>query len=361
MAKPIPLFDFAGYDTVGKDRQFWLNVRRHGPDFANRSSPNYLPYTVGGSDVATIFGVSPWKTNVELWLEKQGRYTPPEPSNQYRLWMGHQMEPVIANIWERVTGNKVVNDEHIYQHADFKWALADFDRRFVTSDGQEGILECKSVNWRDKYKWADGSYPYYYSLQLMYYLAVGDVEMGSFGAMWDWNSSANGFAHPFIKRNQKLEDDIFLALSEWIWSLEHDRQPKLRSSTTQQGLKALAQIYSKGNTDVDIVRLPERFDKILRQIILLQQKEKQLKMEQKTVSGELAALELQIREELQEAEHAILETSTDRILIDLATASRSTTKVNMERLEMLWPQAYLECVNQTTTYSRTMVIREEKK
>ena len=47
MAKPIILCDCAG---MANDR--WLECRAHGPK-------GDIPYTVGGSDVAAIFGLSP--------------------------------------------------------------------------------------------------------------------------------------------------------------------------------------------------------------------------------------------------------------------------------------------------------------
>lgn len=64
MAKPISLCDTAG---MTNDR--WLECRMHGPK-------GDIPYTVGGSDVAAIFGVSPWTTPMELWLIKKGRMKP---------------------------------------------------------------------------------------------------------------------------------------------------------------------------------------------------------------------------------------------------------------------------------------------
>ena len=50
MAAPIILCD-----TAGMTNERWLECRAHGPK-------GDIPYTVGGSDVAAIFGVSPWTT-----------------------------------------------------------------------------------------------------------------------------------------------------------------------------------------------------------------------------------------------------------------------------------------------------------
>jgi len=36
-----------------------------------------IDYTVGGSDVTVIFGVSPWQTPLELWRVKKKLMKPP--------------------------------------------------------------------------------------------------------------------------------------------------------------------------------------------------------------------------------------------------------------------------------------------
>ena len=100
-----------------------------------------IEYTVGGSDVATIFGLSPWTTPLELWMIKKGRMKAPVKANASQLEMGHLLEPIAAHFYAQKTGNTVTDDTFMYQHADFPYALADFDRRFVRkSDGKLGIL-----------------------------------------------------------------------------------------------------------------------------------------------------------------------------------------------------------------------------
>ena len=64
MAAPIILCN-----TAGMTEQEWLDCRMHGPK-------GDIPYTVGGSDVAAIFGLSPWMTPLELWKIKKGQLKP---------------------------------------------------------------------------------------------------------------------------------------------------------------------------------------------------------------------------------------------------------------------------------------------
>ena len=150
MAAPILLCDCEG---MPRDR--WLECRDHGPK-------GDIEYTVGGSDVSTIFGVNPWVTPLELWMQKKGRMKRSDPKNQNQLDMGHMMEPIAAHFYGIVTGNKVVPDTNMYQHADFPYALADFDYRFEDKDsGEPGILECKNPTFYKRDDWADGRYPLY--------------------------------------------------------------------------------------------------------------------------------------------------------------------------------------------------------
>ena len=143
MAAPIPLCD-----TSGMSRKRWLECRMHGPK-------GDIPYTVGGSDIAAIFGVSPWITPKELWLIKKGKISPAKKMNEMQLEMGHLLEPIAAHWYARKTGDKVIDDKIMYRHADIPYALADFDRRYIRkSDGKKGILECKSTSYHKAHEWS---------------------------------------------------------------------------------------------------------------------------------------------------------------------------------------------------------------
>ena len=134
MAKPNILCDCAG---LSNDR--WLEYRAHGPK-------GDIPYTVGGSDVAAIFGVSPWQTPLELWLVKKGRMKAPPKGNADQLAMGHLLEPIAAHWFGKKTGSLVEDDTFLYQHADHPYALANIDRRYIRrEDGEPGVLECKAA------------------------------------------------------------------------------------------------------------------------------------------------------------------------------------------------------------------------
>ena len=103
MAAPILLCD-----TTGMSNDRWLECRMHGPK-------GDIPYTIGGSDVAAIFGVSPWTTPLELWMIKKGRMKPKPKNNADQLEMGHLLEPIAAYWYAKKSGNYVYDDKGLYQ------------------------------------------------------------------------------------------------------------------------------------------------------------------------------------------------------------------------------------------------------
>ena len=136
-------------DTAGMDRRTWLAARAHGPDGS-------IPITIGGSDVAAVFGISPWKTPLDLWLEKAGKLIPDESENMWQKEMGHLLEPVVAQMYAFKTGHRVIPDTYLYQHALYPWALANVDYSMEDRDTKDaGGLECKSTTYYNADEWMD--------------------------------------------------------------------------------------------------------------------------------------------------------------------------------------------------------------
>ena len=61
------------------------------------------PIGIGGSDIAALLGLSPYKTPLELWAEKVG-HPGLKASQGIHLRFGQHVEPFIAKEYERSTG-----------------------------------------------------------------------------------------------------------------------------------------------------------------------------------------------------------------------------------------------------------------
>lgn len=320
-------------DCTGMSNEHWLKCREHGPK-------GDIEYTVGGSDVAVIFGLSPWVTPLELWLIKKGRMKPKLPPNPEQLEMGHMLEPIAAHFYALRTGNVVTDDNYLYQHANLKYALANIDRRYTRKeDGEGGVLECKSLTYHKASDWADGAYPIYYELQLRYYLAVLDQKHGAFSALWG-NNPENDLATPHIERDQAKEDIIFEKLDQWIWSLRHDKPPTMGDIKPQLAMDALARIYGASQKGLPTIEFPMKFEPQLRRIAALQEKNAELKGIIKKNEEAIEAHSVRIAEMMKQHEHGILTTTTDKLLVDYVT--NTTRRVSSEYLKQNYPAIYEE-------------------
>ena len=332
-------------DTAGMTNAQWLAARMHGPS-------GKIPYTVGGSDVAAVFGVSPWTTPLELWMIKKGRMKPPAKSNANQLEMGHLLEPIAAHWYAKKTGNRVYEDTNLYQHADHPYALANFDRRFErASDGEPGILECKSCTYHKASEWDDGAIPLYYELQLRFYLAVADVEIGAFSAIWG-NNPDNDLAMPDIERDRAKEDMIFERLDEWIWSLGNDKPPTMAGVAPKLALESLARIMGPSTKGLPSIEFSPKYEPSLRRIALLQGKIADCNAEIKTYEKEIEAHSVRIAEVMKTHEHGVLETTTDKLLIDFVT--RTSKRPDSKLLKEKYPTVYEDVLS--TSQSRKVKV-----
>ncbi|KVR84269.1 endonuclease [Burkholderia vietnamiensis] len=146
-------------DTRGLDREDWLTVRKSG---------------IGGSDAAAAVGLNPYKSMLELWLEKTGRdaeLEKPDPKDTtHPVYWGTLLEPIVAAAYTQQTGNRVRKVNAVLRHPSVNFMLANIDREVVgCSDVQ--ILECKTAGINGVKLWRDGV-PDYVQLQVQHQLAV---------------------------------------------------------------------------------------------------------------------------------------------------------------------------------------------
>ena len=55
----------------------------------------YRAKRIGASDAPIICGLSPWKSAIQLWMEKTGKITQPDSSGNFAIQRGIRLEPVV--------------------------------------------------------------------------------------------------------------------------------------------------------------------------------------------------------------------------------------------------------------------------
>src|SRR6476620_3868255 len=106
---------------------------------------------IGGSDVAVILGLSPYKSAFSLWLEKTGQVKAKPVQNEYVEW-GNLLEPVIRDKFRRETGFEVYENPYVLQHDEHEFMVANIDGEVVDPayNGERGILEIKTIGKLDR-------------------------------------------------------------------------------------------------------------------------------------------------------------------------------------------------------------------
>ena len=152
-------------DTTDLPRDDWLNYRRRG---------------IGGSDVAAILGVSPFRTARDIYYDKLGVVAvEPDESNWVPLEVGNLLEDLVARIFQKKTGYRVFKIKKMFYHPKHQFMLADVDYFVELPDGTIALLEIKTTNYNAKDNWwLDGReiVPVYYELQGRHYMAVMDYD-----------------------------------------------------------------------------------------------------------------------------------------------------------------------------------------
>ncbi len=144
---------------------------------------------LGGSDVSACMGINPWKTPLDVMLDKTGPVQVLEQNS--RMKAGHKLETVIAEYWEEATGRKSTNDHKIRIHPEHEFLIANVDR-VITSHWDHleikpkstGILEIKTAGYHSWKNW-NGEIPQHYYCQLQHYLNVTGYEWGEFAVLVD--------------------------------------------------------------------------------------------------------------------------------------------------------------------------------
>jgi len=145
--------------TNDLNRDQWLTVRKGG---------------IGSSDAASAVGLNPYKSQLELWMEKTGREAglpKVDPKDQSSpMYWGTLLESIVAAHYTMRSGHKVRRINAVLQHPTEPWMLANLDREVIgTLEVQ--ILECKTAGINGARLWKEGV-PEYIQLQVMHQLAV---------------------------------------------------------------------------------------------------------------------------------------------------------------------------------------------
>jgi len=214
------------------DNDGWLEARKHG---------------IGGSDVAAVMGISPWKSPLEVWLEKTGRADAPDLSDKESVAMGTELESVVLDMYRRRHPDHAAQRVNAILTSTVRpWAQASLDGIVRDPELGWGVLEIKTGSKESE--WADGV-PLHYLTQVTHYLSVTGYAFADVAAL-----IGDFGLHYHEYRVMRDEEDLKAVVERvdefWADYVEKDKMPPYVTALPSEG-KALYELYKHSDGEME--------------------------------------------------------------------------------------------------------------
>ena len=175
---------------------------------------------IGSSDTAAILGISPWKTPLDVYLDKvQPRVEITDPDKLRVLNRGKRMEPYVIDLLAEETGLEIVRRGERYVDLEYDFLAAEIDAEAASGEN----IEIKTVSPFKAKEWGEqqsDEIPVHYAAQAMHALMITGRALCVFGVL----IGADDFRIYRIER-----DDVTIAAIRAkeiaFWKRVQDRNP----------------------------------------------------------------------------------------------------------------------------------------
>ena len=190
--------------------------------------------SIGASDAAAVMGISPWKTEAQLWDEKaNGKTLDFHNADTVR---GPRSENHILELYGIETGRKIFSGERIMLMSNhIPFMSCTLDGIDFTDENNPIVIEVKSVKFSHG-EWSDEKIPDYYFTQLLHQLAVTGwneaILLVRFTRNEGWESASERMYH--VKREEVQDQIDKLVRKEnkfWNEYVVNKRRPPCRMPT----------------------------------------------------------------------------------------------------------------------------------
>ena len=334
-------------ETASLSEEEWLAYRRKG---------------IGGSDVAALLGISPWRTARDLYFDKLNIVAVENnEDNWVALEMGHLLEPLVAKIFQHRTGYEVYQVKKMFQHPQYPWMLADVDYFVELPDGTTAILEIKTTNYnaRDNW-WMNGkeTVPVYYESQGRHYMAVTDLDRCFFCCLYGNNEEEVIIRE--VKRDFEYEAEMVF-LEQYFW--ENHVQRHVPPPYTESGaliIESARKHFGPADKNAPAVALDLDMTAKLMQYLRLLDEKKNAEVYSKEIDKDIQRLKALLIAEMGTSCTAVCEQDgTNYTVTYNPVREPAISKDNLMRLKILYPEIYKEFV--TVSESRRFHIAASAK
>lgn len=240
---------------------------------------------MGCSELAAAVGLNPWRTPLDVYLEKTGQVPRTDLSDNEAVYFGHVLEDVVAQEFSRRQGFKVQRQSAEIVHPRLPFLRGHIDRRIV---GRRAGLECKTAGIRQAQHYGEigtDEVPAHYLIQCAAYLSITG---------WDeWHLAVLIGGQDFRVYKIPRDEGLIATLearAEAFWQAVQDRNPP--DATTLAGASLLWPQDSGATVtaDEDLAALVRHLRACRAEIKLAEVEADQMELEIKKALGQAATL-----------------------------------------------------------------------
>ena len=234
---------------------------------------------ITGTDIGALIGVNPWKTPLDVYLEKVG-LTHGIPDNKYMEW-GRRLEAVVAKKYaESIEGG--------LQHGSFRRdGIIGGTPDYLTDSA---VIEIKTANARSEKDWGEEGtdhIPQQYLAQILWYMGLEHKSHGICAVL----IGGNDYRVYKIARNEALLTHM-IETAQHFW--ENHVIPQIPPEATGRDNEGLKVLYPTSNQEIInapcMCQLAEELDEINNEVTKFTRRAEEIVAEMKAEIGPNAGI-----------------------------------------------------------------------
>lgn len=270
---------------------------------------------IGASEAATLLGLNPWKSLIQLYAEKSGSAAPPDLDDVELVQWGNRLEPVIIDAFRERTGRFVDRGGLLLRSKTYPFALATLDAWTCTpwtcteEVGDYWPLEVKTTGASRAEEWANGP-PENYRIQIHWQMLVTDKPKATIACL----IGGQKLVWCDVERDETLIRKLVHHGVEF-WDRVRRKEPP-QPDGSESAKRALNDIYPR-DRDGEFIVLPAELIDAADEIEICRAEEKKLALRKTEAENRIKAA-------LATAGHGVL---PDRRMVHWVTEERKSYTV----------------------------------
>lgn len=349
--------------TAGLTDEEFSIMRLHGAD------GSVFPFAIGGSDIATLYNVSPWRTPLDLYYEKmEYKKTVVVEHNKEAKDLGHKMETYYLEMFAQKTGLIVRGNDDQFVHPLYPHCVATPDGFIFNKSGvMFAVYEGKTTD-SDNFEvikgWKDGYCPYYYELQTRFYMGVMNLDLAAINC--GWGLKPKDCNHVWIERDKFIETAIFEDAEIFVENCKRGIRPSLTGAKNLKlVIRSLNEIYGIPSKNTAVHQFDSAYLTLFKEILANQEKLKEVDGEikkltavKKEIESTIDGLYIPLLDDMKNTGKGVVRHKNESYSITYEYPERMS--VDTEMLKTAYPEVYKDVYRKTPAKTPKIIVKKEE-